>query len=282
MPTKEILKKLKVIVFDLDGTLLSDDAAIGSDSKKLVKELKKYDVHFTFASGRLHSALTSFAEQLEIDTPLISLDGSLIKSYPEGKVIFESFVKEKHVSKAITYADQFFLNIALCHADAIYYTERNSVIPQVMDKYGARYEEVASYKNFCKNTLEVVFAGDNKDSIKYVMERMNFPYSYGLNTSYFKSLRHEGIYYLEMRKKGTTKGNGMLRLLKYLKINSSEAAVMGDWYNDISLFKTPAYKVALANAVPEIKRMANLITSRDNNNDGVAEFLEQVLKAKKG
>ncbi|MEJ2618425.1 MAG: HAD hydrolase family protein, partial [Ignavibacteriaceae bacterium] len=73
-----------------------------------------------------------------------------------------------------------------------------------------------------------------------------------------------------------------LRLIKYLKIKPNEAAVIGDWYNDISLFKTKAFKVALANAVPEIKRMADLITERNNNEDGTAEFLEKLLKAKRG
>jgi Cof subfamily protein (haloacid dehalogenase superfamily) len=281
MEKNKSFKNLKLIVFDLDGTLLADDSNIGSDTKKIINELHNYDVHFTFASGRLHSALTAFASELKIDTPLISLDGSLIKSFPEGKVIFESFVKERYVLKSIDYADKFFLNVALCHADAIYYTESNSVIPMIMDKFGAKYEEVPSYEKFSANTLEVVFAGDNKDSIKYLLERLNFPYSFGLTTSYFKSLRHKGIYYLEVRKKGTSKGKGMLRLLKYLKLKPHEAAVVGDWYNDISLFKTSAFKVALANAVPEIKRMANLITEKNNNEDGVAEFLEQVLKAKK-
>ena len=67
-----------------------------------------------------------------------------------------------------------------------------------------------------------------------------------------------------------------------MKIKPEEAAVVGDWYNDISLFKTNAYKVALANAVPEIKRMSNLITEKSNNEDGTAEFLEKLLKSKIG
>ena len=84
------LRNLKIVVFDLDGTLLDDKGTIGKDTKELIKELKEYNVRFTFASGRLHSAIINFAEELGIKTPLISLDGSLIKSYPDGKTIFES------------------------------------------------------------------------------------------------------------------------------------------------------------------------------------------------
>jgi 5-amino-6-(5-phospho-D-ribitylamino)uracil phosphatase len=109
---------------------------------------------------------------------------------------------------------------------------------------------------------------------------MHFPYVFGLNTSYFKSQTYDGIYYLEIRRKHTSKGKGFQRLLKKMKIKESNAAVVGDWYNDISLFKTGALKVTLSNGVPEIKRMADIITSRSNNEDGTAEFLEMILKAK--
>ena len=278
----DVLKKLKIVVFDLDGTLLADNGTIGEDTRTLIKKLKEYDVRFTFATGRLHSAITYMAEDLELKVPLVSLDGSLIKSYPEGKILFESFVKKRHVKKALDYVKQYTLNIALCHADAIYYTEENYIITQLMEKFGARYEQVDSYDDYFDKTLEISIAGDNKNFMKYIWERMSFPYSFGLKSSYFKSHRHDNIYYVEIRKKNASKGSGMLRLLKYLKLNPNEAAVVGDWYNDISLFKTKAFKVALANAVPEIKRMADLITERSNNEDGTAEFLERLLKAKRG
>ncbi len=281
MDTNNRLGNIDVIFFDLDGTLLSKEGEIGQETKELVKELKKFGVHFTFASGRLHSALIKYAEELEIDTPLVSLDGCIIKSYPEGKVIHESFIKEKYVKKALRFAEEYLMHIALCHADAIYYTETNSVIPMIMDKFGANYEEVNSYDNYLNQTLEVVFAGDNKDSIRFVKEKMNFPYTFGISASYFKSNTYEEVYYLHIRKKNTSKGKGALRLLKYLKVKEENSAVIGDWYNDLSLFNTRALKVALSNAVPEIKSLANIITKRSNNEDGTAEFLEMVLKAKK-
>ncbi len=280
MKDSDVLKKLKIVVFDLDGTLLADDGTIGERTKELIKGLKKYNVRFTFASGRLHSAITCIAENIGIETPLVSLDGSLIKSYPNGNTLFEYFVKKKYVKKAVNFAKQYTLNVALCHADAIYYTEDNYIITKLMEKFGAKYEQVNSYDNYYDKTLEISIAGDNRISMKYVWERMSFPYSFGLKASYFKSQHHDNIYYIEIRRKKISKGKGMLKLLKYLKIKPEEAAVVGDWYNDISLFKTNAYKVALDNAVPEIKRMANLITEKSNNEDGTAEFLEKLLKSK--
>ncbi|MDR3609167.1 MAG: HAD family hydrolase [Ignavibacteriaceae bacterium] len=275
------LKGIKLIVFDLDGTLLNDDGMIGIRSKQLIKQLEERDVHFSFATGRLHSAITAFAEELQLKSPLISLDGCLIKSFPDNNLLFESNVKRKHVLKAISFAENFLINIALCHGDAIYYTEYNSIIPRITDKFGARYEEVHSYDECMDNTLEILLAGENYDLIKFVQSRMDFPYMFGLTSASFKSQRHKDIYYLEIRRKGSSKRTGVFRLLKYFRLNIKEAAVCGDWYNDLSLFQTRALKVAVANAVSEIKGCSDIILEKSNNEDGTADFLEMVLKAKK-
>lgn len=276
------LQNIKLVVSDLDGTLLSDDGSIGEESKELIKELRNYGVHFSFATGRLHSAVKHFANELEIDNPIISLDGSYIVNYPTNETIFESFVKERYVKKAIMFAENYLLQIALCHADAIYYTDSNSVIPKMLDKFGAKYREVDSYKNYMHNTLEIVYSSDLKESVKYVRDRFEFPFAIGCSTSFFRSHTHEGLYYLEIRKAGSNKGKGLKRLLKHMKIKSHEAVVMGDWYNDISMFELKTMKVAVANSVPEIIRMADYVTKKNNNDDGVASFLKMLLKAKKG
>jgi Cof subfamily protein (haloacid dehalogenase superfamily) len=280
MFNRDKLRRIKIIVADLDGTLLTSNAEISERAKYLIKELKKKDVLFTFASGRLHSALTSFAEELKLNVPLISLDGSLIKNHLEEKVLFESIVPQRYVKKALQYSDHYLLNIALCHANSIFYTERNSIMPQMMEKFGAKYEEVYEYNGLTKNTLEITIASDYKDNLKHVRDKMSFPYTYGLNISFFKSHSYQGIYYLEIRKKGTNKGKALKILLNNLSIRQNETAVIGDWHNDISLFLPKVLKVTLSNSLAELKLMADIEIPKDNNNDGAAEFLEMVLKAK--
>jgi Cof subfamily protein (haloacid dehalogenase superfamily) len=281
MFNRERLRKIKIIAADLDGTLLSNNSEISDRAKFLIRELKKKGVLFTFASGRLHCALAAYSDELGLDIPLISLDGSLIKKNDAGKVLYESFVPPRYVKKVLKYAEQFLLNIALCHADSIYYTERNSIMPQMMEKFGASYREVSEYNGLTNNTLEITLASDYKDNLKYVRDRMSFPYAFGLNTSYFKSHSFESIYYLEIRKKGTNKGKALKTLLRELSIRQSETAVIGDWHNDISLFLPKVLKVTLSNSLPELKRMADIQIPKDNNTDGAAEFLEMVLNSRK-
>lgn len=281
MLTKEKLKNIELIVFDMDGTLLNSSGEIGTQTVNLVKELRNLGVKFTFATGRLHNAIVDQAKLLEIHEPLISLDGSLIKSVYSNEIYYESYIPQKYVLKAKKLADQYLLKIALCHADYIYFGEYDALIPQLLQKFGAKYKETDNMHALIDTTLEIVMMGDYKDSIKTVLKKMSFPHSIGLRTNYYKTKSAGKFYYLEIRKKGSSKGTGIDRLAKILKVKRKNVAAIGDWYNDVDLLKKAGIKIAMANSVAEIKRLADYITKRDNDEDGTAEFLEMVLKAKK-
>lgn len=274
------LKNIELVVFDIDGTLLNNDGAVGDKTKQLIKELKKLGVIFSFASGRLHSSIIPIAEDLNIRVPFISLDGSVIKSSTSKEFIYKAFLKQKNVLKAIELSEQYLINISLCHADAIYYTESNSVIPKLVDKYGAVYKEVKSYDDYTSETLEIVFAGDNKRAVEYLRDKFSFPFTFGCTTSFFRSHTYDEIYYLEVRKSGSSKGKALMRLIKELKVDIKNTAVLGDWYNDISLFETKALKVAMQNAISELKHNADIVLKKTNNQDGMSDFLELLLNAK--
>lgn len=281
MLDKNRLKELKLVVFDLDGTLLRDDDTISPNVVELVGELKKLGMRFSFASGRLHSALKRHAETLNVTTPIISLDGSLIKSYPDGEIVFHSYVKPKFVHKAVQMANFNFMNVALCHDEAIYFTEHHSRITDRIEKFGANFQEVESYEPLLDETLEIVIIGEIRSDMRKIEKKFKFPNAWNLNTMLYKSHRHGDVYYLEIRKAGCDKGSGLKRLAKYLGCNVKNTAIMGDWYNDRPLFESAALKVAVQNAVPEIKRMADHISEGTNNDTGVEEFLEAILKAKR-
>jgi len=278
---KEAFKNLKHIVTDIDGTLLNDNGELGAESKKFLKELMNSGVIVSFATGRLHSAVTEFAKELELNGYIISLDGALIKNYAADETVYESYLREAQVKKAIKLSEQNLVNIVLCQTSDICYTENNSVIPSLLSKYGASYKHVESYENYVSHTLEIVCSSDVKESIKRLEEKFNPPFTFGCNTSYFRSKKNENIFYLEIRKAGSSKGKAVNRILKLSSIAAKQTAVIGDWYNDITMFETKAFKVAIANAIPELINKADFVTAKTNREDGTAEFFELVLKSKK-
>jgi Cof subfamily protein (haloacid dehalogenase superfamily) len=275
------LKKIKLIVLDLDGTVLTDEGFIGQNTLNSIHKLQdEYGVAFSVATGRLQSSINEYCKALKINVPIISLDGSLIKKLDDDKPVFEAYVNKKHVKKAVELADRFMVRVALCHADHIYYTENNELIPSIANKMGAKYSIVDSYDDVSDTVLEIFMASENHSYVRYISNKMSFPYSFGLNYSLYKAQTQKGIYYLEIRKKGCNKKTGLSKLIRHLGVSINQCAVIGDWYNDRPLFETKALKIAMANSVPEIKYLSDYVAEADNNNNGVAEFLEMVLKAK--
>lgn len=277
----EQLKKIKLIVIDVDGTLVRNDGVIGEKVISALHALQQEDVYITLASGRLHSALVDIAVILKTNLPIISLDGALIKNRKGESIVYQSALREKIVRKALELSERYFINIALCHADAIYYTEHNSAIPLMLDKLGALFKQVDSYDSYLNGTLELVFAGDNRRTMEYLRDKLSFPFTLGTSVSFFRSHSHENIYYLEIKKSGSTKAKGLKRLLKYLNIDETQTLVIGDWYNDIPLFETKAVKVAMGNAVSELKKMSDLVLHGTNDDDGIIEILELILNIKR-
>jgi len=273
------LTKIKLIVSDVDGSIANSKNEIGEETKALAKKLAAKDVKITFATQRVHSSVTGFAEELGIDIPLISINGALIKDI-KGNIISKSIVDPKIVKKAMDFADKYFVRIALVHEDEIVFTESNSVLRDFMYRLGADYRLVDSYDNYMNNILEIIMMGNEKSIVRYIQNKLNFPLKLFHTAKYYRSSSKLGVYHLEVRKSGTSKKTGIHKLVKHLGYHKSEVAVIGDWFNDRVLFEYGGFNVALQNAVAELKLMADYVTEKTNDEDGVAEFLQMVYDSK--
>ncbi len=270
---KQRLKNIKLVVTDVDGTLTNEYNAIGETTKKLVPKLRERGIMFSFATQRIHSSIVDYAKELNLELPIMTINGALIRDL-KGNDISKSVIPQKKVIKALNLASKYFVRIALCYNDEIIYTEDNSVLKDFLFRLGANYHLVESYEKYTDQVLEIIMLGNEKRVIKHIQRKMNFPNKFFLTARYYRSSRSMGVYHLEIRKSGTTKKEGLKKLAKYLKLKKSEIAVIGDWYNDRDLFEYGGLNIALQNTVPELKNKAHYITKCSNNEDGVGEFLQ--------
>lgn len=274
------LKNIQLIILDMDGTLLNKKGKISEPLIHSIKTLKSIGVKVTLASARLHTSMIKFAEQLDIDLPLISLDGALIKNKEGDLVLYQSSLNTRVVQKAVKLAENFLLQIGLCHQDEIFYNEDSSSLPIVVEKPGAKYTLVKSFDNYLENTLEIVCSGDNKKNLEMVARKLKFPFAFGTSVNIYKSRLYPEINYLECKKSGSSKANAFYRLIKFLKIKEKKSLVAGDWYNDIPLFNTKAIKVALKNSIPLLKKKSDIILEKNNDEDALLEIFEKIIALK--
>lgn len=276
---KSRLRRIKVVVSDVDGTLTTNENQLGEHTIEMVKKLRAGGVLTTFATQRIQSSVVDFAKELEIEIPMITINGALIQDV-KGKTLFKAVINPKYVKKALDFCDIFFVRIALVYNDEIIYTENNSVLKDFMYRIGTNYRLVDSYKEYVNDVLEIIMMGNEKSVIKYIQKKLNFPLKLYVYAKYYRSSTRLGIYNLEIRKTGTSKLTALKKLARHLKCRRHEIAVIGDWYNDRELFEYGGLNIALQNAVAELKNKAHYITEKTNNEDGVGEFLQLLYNSK--
>ncbi|NLT49835.1 MAG: HAD family hydrolase [Ignavibacteria bacterium] len=268
------LKKIKMIVCDIDGTLLNNSGQIDIVNKRAIEKLKQKNIIFTLASGRIHSSVLKFANEMSLDAPLISLDGLVIKN-AEGRVFYQNLISQKAVKKIINICNKLGAIPAITTSEGSYIKQDKKSSIEIK-KTGAGWVYVDDLSVYYKNVLEVNVISERKEIITYLKNKFSFPFSFNYSPRIYKS-ENSFNYYLEIRKKKSDKARALLKLCKILNINPCECAVICDWYNDIPLFKTKALKVALANSIDELKNNADIVTSKSNEENGVAEFIEKIF-----
>ncbi len=108
MLSKTNLKNIKLVVFDLDGTLLDNNGRIGNASVELIKKLKQLGVRFSIATQRVPSSVWDYSEALGLKLPLVLLNGTLIQSYPDKLLYFNRFFLKKLCANPLSMRTNFF------------------------------------------------------------------------------------------------------------------------------------------------------------------------------
>lgn len=277
---KKRLKKIKLVACDLDGTLLSSENQVGEGTMQLVKELKDHGIRFILITGRVHSASVKYAKKLGIEDPIVSLNGALVK-FPEGETIKAFYLPEKKVLKALDLAERYFVNILFYSEDKVIYTPENTIFPSYIGNLEAETMEVDSYYDHTDKVLRVVFSSDRSSVLHRIAHKLEPPFFSNISTSIYPSLKYDRLTYLEVKRRGISKATGLKYVCKYYGLKRREIAGIGDFYNDLEFLKKVGVAVAMKNAIAEVRFNADYVTTKTNDEDGVSEFLEILLDAKK-
>jgi Cof subfamily protein (haloacid dehalogenase superfamily) len=266
------LRDIKLIVIDIDGTLVDVNGDVGEKSLSFAKELKKHGIYCTLSSARSFHYSSHIAEELDIDIPFVTLDGALIKDR-KGNTVYKGVIKEKVIKKAIKLAENNYGKITMCDENNLFVTPRNAVVKQY-SRLSAPVKEVSDFSEVAE-VLEILVFCEDKASLRAIRDSFGYLESFRVSLNVTKSPRND-YYLLTIKKPGSDKLTSVKRLVNYLGLTRKNVAVIGDWHNDMPLFEYGAYNIAVQNAIPELKRKADYVTHSTNNEDAVGEVLELV------
>ncbi len=274
----------KLLVTDIDGTLLNDKQEISTGNLKALKLLKEKGVHIALCSGRGLSSISSFEEQLGLNTPNafgvgtpntfgVGFHGSLIHNSHTKQLVKEFSFSTDIVKELYEISKDFNISILIY--------KNNKLFTDELTPMTAYYEQVGKIK--CEPPIEISELTGDVSKILFTGERSELDlFIKSLPTNINNSCNHfySATKYYEFISKDAHKGNGLKFLCDKLNIDISKAVSVGDNFNDITLIENAGVGVAVCNAVQPLKNIANYITKNDNNNDAIKEVCEKFFDIK--
>ncbi len=265
----------KLILCDLDATLLNDKREIPNINMIYIKKAINNGCKFVLSSGRSNMSLNNFNRELGLnvkDCYCIGYNGGIIYEADTLKVLSEHLLKGSLAVKAVRLCRNYDVDIMIYYNEKLYYEKSSERI----DIYAKRSKLVPIHLNdleeICINDVsKVIIIGRNSILKNIDSNVMNSNICREI-TTFFSA---EDLY--EFNPLDIDKGTALEELSHILKIDISEIIAIGDNMNDISMVKRAGLGVAVKNGTPEIKAIADYVTERTNNEGAVAEVIEKFV-----
>ena len=274
--------KIKLIGFDLDGTLLTSDKRLSDRTKKVMSQAIEQGVVMVPATGRPLSGVPQELLEFPGIRYVVTANGARVLDILEKKTMAEELLSREKCGQILEIFEKYdtFREI---YYDGIGYADREK-LEQI-----EKYQEDPAMQKYIRETRRPVESTREKfETNDQGMDKIQALFAKNQE----KELAREEILQtvtdvevtgalsnnIEVNAKGIHKGNALLQLGELLGIEREEIMAYGDGKNDLKMLETVGVGVAMANSVPEVLEAADLVTE-SNDRDGVAKIIEKyVLK----
>ncbi|MEF2243546.1 MULTISPECIES: Cof-type HAD-IIB family hydrolase [unclassified Paenibacillus] len=260
----------KLIAMDVDDTLLSDQLTVSEETKAALKAAIDLGVTVTLATGRMYASAVQIAKQINLNVPIITYQGSLVKTLLEGKVLYERYVPTKAAVQIQQYCLQHGLHLQLYVDDLLYGMEDNEIIKEYSDRSKIPFIIEPDFNKLIDKPLGKMLIID--DPVKLDRVESELKALVGEEAHITKSKPH----YLEITHKEGTKGHALRYMAEHLGCSMQETIAIGDSWNDHEMIEAAGLGVAMGNATDKLKAIADYVTL-SNNEDGVRHVIEKFV-----
>ena len=257
---------IKMVVTDIDGTILKKDFTVSNNVINTIKELTKKDIKVVLATGRMYCAALKIAKMLDINTPLICYQGALIKnSCEDNKTLYVDPVKPNLALEILEVLKNKNIHTNLYLNDNLFCENDNEIIKDYTNKRLIPYSIVDNLLDLdLNNQVNKILAID--PDAKLIEKLTNELQKQYKNSLYIvRSTKN----FCEISSKNSNKGKAVKFLSNLFNIKKDEILAIGDEDNDIDLLKSAKIKIAMGNASEKLKQEANFIT-KSIEEDGFA------------
>jgi len=254
---------MKLLLFDLDGTLLDNEKQISKRTLAALKACRERGILIGVSTSRSEQNCLTFLPKLQPDI-LISSGGALVKNGDTH--IYKAEFSVEEVRNMITLAREICGNDCEITIDTLKEHYWNyKVDPKKQDEsWGDTI--YSDFKDFNRAALKVcveIFDDAHAEKLKEILPDCD-------------CIRFTDGFWYKFTKAGVTKEGAIERVCEACNISLTDIAAFGDDLADIGMLKLCGTGIAMGNALDEVKKNADIIIGR-NDEDGIAEYLEKEI-----
>ena len=288
---------LKAIVLDMDATLLTSENEISPATLRALLQAQQAGTTVVLASGRSYLRLLPDASKLHLADyggVLIDVNGTSLYNVKTQQRRYIGGMDAPRIKRVVDFFSQFEVEIQFNQDDAIVtylpepiYAMKRRIrgemrLPADYPWTGGMYSWLCDMRDGYPHQTMIRDLAEapthaNKLSIVQEPDKIHFVADSAKAQPIWQEFEFafSDPRKMEVTPKNVSKGSALLALMQERGWQPDEVAAFGDSGNDVSMLKVVKYSVAMGNALPVAKRVANYSTA-DNNHDGIAKFLQQL------
>lgn len=263
---------MSLVITDLDGTLLGDNSILSESNKMAIIALKEAGHMVGIASGRGVGAIKRMMEKygiIEYIDVIIGFNGAFLYISDEAMMIEEAYLEPGSIQRIVLDYQKYDVAFSVHEGEQLIASKPTPYvqIEQELNEYGIRYlDDFASEIKSHYPKLMVIGSKETLDEVEADMH--NATYLKGFN------VMRSHDYFLEVLQKGVSKGSALRDFCQRKHIQLSDVVSFGDQMNDYEMIEAAGHGVAMANAHPLLRAIANEIGPH-HAEDGFAQVLRE-------
>ncbi|MCR4881844.1 MAG: Cof-type HAD-IIB family hydrolase [bacterium] len=243
-------KKIKLVVTDIDGTLMPINGTLPIPIKETIKKMQTGGVKVVLATGRMFNAAFPVAQELMLNTPIICYQGAMIRD--EKNIYFEQSVPKQTAAEIIQHIRSYNAHTNLYLRDRLIVENDDKYIKEYAGDRDLKYEVVPDLLDVVDDATKLLAIHENANTVTKIRDDMKIAYP---NLNIVKSTD----YYCEFVNPNADKGLAIQFLADKWDIQTDEILAIGDQDNDIRMLQVAGIGIAMGNGSENIKKIADHI-----------------------
>lgn len=263
---------IKLVAIDLDDTLLDSGLKIADNCLQAISQVQQKGILVTLATGRMYPSALPYARQLQVDVPLITYQGALVKNSLSKEILYFHPLPAQPATEII----HFFRQAGVHYHSYL----EDQICMESLTPEGRYYESISGIKpvlvndllNICSSGKAMKIMGITKDEklLRNMEQELKDRYGNSLNITRSKP------FFLEVMAREANKADALRVVAAHYQIERNQVMAIGDSYNDIEMIAWAGVGVAMGNAWEAVKAAADFVTC-SNDEEGVAEALRKYI-----